>query len=210
VLRTAWSELGAIDPKTLVDARLQAYHAVQWVTRAARTNLPATPDDSHSNLGWEPRLHGLVSHDLIASDGCMYRCALRVDAMTLFVAKNSEMTSQFKLDGRVDADSESWIDDTLTDLGLNRAGDIALPYDIPTHPSQPAGDIPALRIGPLSPNWHAGSRPPTTSSRSSNPGSPISGRGPARSGAGRITSTLRHCCRSEGVIPRGPPQSGSA
>ncbi len=203
-MRAAWSELGAIDPKALVEARLQAHHAVQWVTRAAHANLPAMPDDSHSNLGWEPRLHGLVSHDLITSDGSMYRCGLRVDAMTLFVAKDSEMTSELRLDGRVDVDAASWIDDILTDLGLDRTGGVALPYDIPAHP------VAAQRIAPPSPNWRAGSRPPTTSSRRSNPGSPISGRRPARSGAGHIISTLRHCCRSEGVIPRGPPQSGSA
>src|SRR4029077_14701829 len=98
VMRAAWSELGEIDPKALVAARLQAHHAVQWVTRAARANLPATPDDSQSNLGWEPRLHRLVSHDLIASDESMYRCGLRV-------AKDSEMTSEFELDGQVDADA---------------------------------------------------------------------------------------------------------
>jgi hypothetical protein len=135
----AWSELGAIDPKALVEARLQAHHAMQWVTRAARANLPATPDDSHSNLGWEPRLHGLVSHDLIASDGSMYRCGLRVDAMTAFVAKHSEMTSEFELEGQVDADAASWIDAILSDLGLNGTGGIALPYDIPSHPVAAGG-----------------------------------------------------------------------
>jgi len=138
-MRAAWSELGAIDPKALVEARLQAHHAVQWVTRAAHANLPAMPDDSHSNLGWEPRLHGLVSHDLITSDGSMYRCGLRVDAMTLFVAKDSEMTSELRLDGRVDVDAASWIDDILTDLGLDRTGGVALPYDIPAHPVAAGG-----------------------------------------------------------------------
>jgi hypothetical protein len=138
-MRAAWSELGAIDPKALVEARLQAHHAVQWVTRAARANLPATPDDSQSNLGWEPRLHRLVSHDLIASDESMYRCGLRVDAMTLFVAKDSEMTSEFELDGQVDADAASWIGDILTDLGLNGTGGVALPYNIPAHPVAAGG-----------------------------------------------------------------------
>jgi hypothetical protein len=138
-MRAAWSELGAIDPKALVEARLQAHHAVQWVTRAARANLPAMPDDSHSNLGWEPRLRGLVSHDLIASDGSMYRCGLRIDAITLFVAKDWEMTSELRLDGRVDGDAASWIDNILTDLGLDRAGGVALPYDIPAHPVAAGG-----------------------------------------------------------------------
>src|SRR5205809_5343001 len=134
MMRADWSELGAIDPKALVEARRQAQHAVQWVTRAARANLPAAPDDSHSNLGWEARLHGLVSHDLIASDGSIYRCGLRVDAMTLFVAKGSEIPGEFALDGRLDADAEGWIDDMLTDRGLRRAGGIVLRYEIAAHP----------------------------------------------------------------------------
>jgi hypothetical protein len=138
-MRAAWSELGAIDPRRLVEARRQAHHAVQWVTRAARANLPAMPDDSHSNLGWEPRLNGFVSHDLAAADGSTYRCGLRVDTMTLFVAKGSDVPSELALDGRLEADAAGWIDDMLTDRGFYRSGGIALPYDISAHPVAAGG-----------------------------------------------------------------------
>ena len=59
--------------------------------------------------------------------------------MTLFVAKDWEMTSELRLDGRVDGDAASWIDNILTDLGLDHAGGVALPYDIPAHPVAAGG-----------------------------------------------------------------------
>jgi len=75
----------------------------------------------------------LVSHDLAAADGSTYRCGLRIDTMTLFVAKGSEMLGGFELDGHVDADATTWVDEILVDLGLHRASGVAVPYDIPAH-----------------------------------------------------------------------------
>ena len=190
-MRADWSELGAINPNALVEARRQAHHAAQWVTRAARANLPAAPDAATRLAG--RGLHGLVSHDLIASDGSIYRCGLRVDAMTLFVAKGSEIPGEFALDGGLDADAKGWIDDMLTDRGLRRAGGIALPYEIPAHPVAAgaryscASDRPAF--AELA-RWFDAAADILEETKS---GLADIGSGPARSGAGRIISTLRHC-----------------
>ncbi len=132
-MRAVWTELDCIDPKALVEARLQAHHALQWVTRAARANVAPKPDDSHSNLGWDEGLQGLVSRDLVAAGGGIYRCGLSVDRLTLFVAKGSEMLGKFELDDRIDADAATWIDKILADLGLHPVSGITLPYAIPTH-----------------------------------------------------------------------------
>jgi hypothetical protein len=126
-MRGVWTRLDGIDPKALVNARLQAHHALQWVTRAARANQAPRPDDSHSNLGWDASLDGLVSHDLAAADGSTYRCGLRIDMMTLFVAKGSEMLGGFALDGHADADAATWVDKILADLGLHQASGVAIP-----------------------------------------------------------------------------------
>ena len=48
-----WSTLGAKAPTALVRARNVAHHAVQWVVKAARANLPAAADDEHANLVWD-------------------------------------------------------------------------------------------------------------------------------------------------------------
>jgi hypothetical protein len=75
----------------------------------------------------------LVSHDLAAADGSTYRCGLRIDTITLFVAKGQEMLGRFEVDDHVDADAAAWIDEILPDLGLHRASGVIVPYDIPTH-----------------------------------------------------------------------------
>ena len=61
------SELRRHSPDALSNARIVAHKAVQLVTKAARANLPAKPDDSHSNLNWESALKGFLSHPLSAN-----------------------------------------------------------------------------------------------------------------------------------------------
>ena len=53
-------ELFEVDPATLVAARQACHLACQWPSKAARANLSAKPDDSHSNLGWNGALGALV------------------------------------------------------------------------------------------------------------------------------------------------------
>src|SRR5437016_1125452 len=48
-----WTKLREPAPGALVGAREAAHSAAQWATRAARANLPAAPDDSHSALLWD-------------------------------------------------------------------------------------------------------------------------------------------------------------
>jgi len=129
-----WSELGAVDPRTLVEARLQAHHAAQWVTRAARANLAAEPDDSHSNFGWERRRRALISRTLVAADGSLRVAGLRLDRMALFLGKGARTPSEFALDGSRDAVAGAWIDRVAVASGLKPPSGVALPYEIPAHP----------------------------------------------------------------------------
>jgi hypothetical protein len=57
-----WSSLREPRPEKLAPARELAHYAVQWTTRAARANLPAVPDDSHSALAWDSPREALVEH----------------------------------------------------------------------------------------------------------------------------------------------------
>ncbi len=54
----------AIAPTELVVARALCHLACQWPSKAARANLSAEPDDSHSNLGWSKDHSALVSHSM--------------------------------------------------------------------------------------------------------------------------------------------------
>jgi hypothetical protein len=138
-MQSVWSELGAIDPRALVEARLQAHHALQWVTRAARANLPGKPDDGHSNLGWDISRQALVTHDLAVVEGTIYRVGLRPAAITLFTTTETQTLGELELAERIDADAGTWIDGMLADLGLRTAGGVTLPYSVPGHPVSRGG-----------------------------------------------------------------------
>jgi hypothetical protein len=134
-----WTGLGAIDPKALVEARLQAHYAAQWLTRAARANLAAKPDDSHTNLDWDERHHALSSHELDTSGGDTIRFGLRLGSLTLTAAKDAERLGEFALDGKRDAEAGVWIDAMARSAGLRAPSSALLPYTLPTHPVAAGG-----------------------------------------------------------------------
>jgi len=135
----AWAQLGTIDPKALAEARLQAHHAAQWLTRAARANLAPKPDDGHTNLGWDEQLGALQSRDLDASDTGPLRFGLRIAPLTLLVTQGDEVLDELALDGTRDADSGTWIDQRAAGRGLRAPSSAILPYAIPTHPVAAGG-----------------------------------------------------------------------
>ena len=122
-----WSELGAVAPAALEPARLLAHHGVQWVSRAARANLAAEPDDSHSNLGWDDDFGALVSHKLAGRDGPV-RFGLRLADMSLFVSAAGGAPARIDLDGQSDAAVGIALDAALAEQGLAPATPVALPY----------------------------------------------------------------------------------
>ena len=130
---TAWDELGAADPKALGDARLQAHHALQWVTRAARANLMPMPGDSESNLGWDRAQAALVSHDLPSKTDQPLRIGLAIEAMSLIALRGTTVTDQFALDGKRHDEAGAWLDRTAMSAGLGLPSGATLPYAIPMH-----------------------------------------------------------------------------
>jgi hypothetical protein len=129
-----WDDLGAVDPTTLGEARLQAHHAVQWVTRAARANLTPMPDDSQTNLGWDRGNAALVSHDLPVRSDAPLRVGLQIATMTLIILRGGALAEQFALDGRSHAEAGAWLDRLAAAAGLALPGGETLPYAIPAHP----------------------------------------------------------------------------
>lgn len=133
-MRFDWSRLGSRTPPTsLVEARLLAHYALQWVTRAARANLKAVPDDGHSSVEWDAGLAALVSHPLPAGAGEV-RVGLRIAGFALIVLRRGAVLDAFQLDRRTDMDVAAWIDSKLKALGLKPAKPVVLPYAMPEHP----------------------------------------------------------------------------
>jgi len=114
-----WSTLREPAPGKLAAAREQAHWAAQALTKAARANLAAVPDDSHSALLWGPRTRALVTQAL--PHGA--RAGLDLAKLELiFWSGDKEERG---------AASEGWLDARLAAAGLKPASGAKLPYDIP-------------------------------------------------------------------------------
>ena len=130
--RFDWGALGATPPTALVDARLLAHHAVQWPTKAARANLSAAANDSHSSLRWDGRLGALLSQPLPTRSGEL-RLGVRLAGLRLILVRAGRMDGEFALDGRTDAEAGDWVNAVLEAAGLAPAGAVKLPYAIEDH-----------------------------------------------------------------------------
>lgn len=137
-MRFDWSKLGRTPPSALAGARKLAHHAAQWPTRAARANLKAVPDDSHSAYAWDASHAALVTQGLPAKGGEV-RVGTRIPRLEMIITRGDNVLDAFQFDGKTDAQAGAWIDLKLRALSLKLASDVRLPYDLPDHP---AGDKP--------------------------------------------------------------------
>ena len=128
-----WTTLGGKSPTALVKARTLAHHAAQWLTKAARANLAALPDDSHSSLGWDGESSALFSQPLSAG-GVDVRVGLRLAGLALILKRGDLVLDTYELAGRRDSMVGVWLDSALRALGLKAASGVILPYTIPSHP----------------------------------------------------------------------------
>jgi hypothetical protein len=121
-----WKPLRTIERHRLTQARLAAHDAAQWLARTARAYIEPSEDDSHTNLGWDRALGGLVTHPLPNGSGL----ALRFADLTLRLLGPDE--SDFPLEDRSEADVRAWLGSRLNTEGLNPfALDKPLPYAMP-------------------------------------------------------------------------------
>lgn len=124
-----WSGLRDPAPAQLVQARETAHYAVQWLARAARANLPAAPDDSHTALAWDAQLEALASAPF--PNGA--KVGLRLAPLELAV-HGQRRGEQLALDGRAADRVDAWLDAALAAHGLEPASQVALPYAVPARP----------------------------------------------------------------------------
>jgi hypothetical protein len=117
-------------PTGLDAARALAHRAAQLVTMAARVNLSAVADDSHSNLGWGPETQSFASHPLDAGD-TQIQVALSINPLRLDLTRNGQRSKSLKLDGLSHANALDWLDTQLVRVGLAAASQSTLPYDLP-------------------------------------------------------------------------------
>ncbi len=115
-----------VNPERLVPARVIAHRAAQHLTKAARANLEAKPDDSHSNLGWDSTQNAFLTHPL---DG--WFVGLSLSPLRIFLSEGNEVREDLHLNGVSDTEVGIWLDARLTSRGLSAGSVIDLPYDLP-------------------------------------------------------------------------------
>lgn len=118
--------LSHMNVEQLAPARAIAHLATQHLTKAARANLEAMPDDSHSNLGWDSVLGAFLTHPL---DG--WFVGLSLSPLRIFVSEGNEIREDLHLNGVSDIEVGKWLDLRLTSQGLSAGSVIDLPYDLP-------------------------------------------------------------------------------
>src|SRR6185503_19436976 len=124
-----WASLGGVDPLALTSARRLAHRAAQWATRAARANLPAAADDSHSALTWKASERALLSAALGGTGGDA-RVGVRLNPLDLVFAADDDFGSMLPLRELSDGEAQMWLDTALARRGLKKAGGVALPYEV--------------------------------------------------------------------------------
>ncbi len=110
-------------------ARAQAHQAAQLITRAARANLPAADDDSHSSFSWhqEERSFNVQS---LKRGGPQLDLGIRIEDLTI-VLRGEGGASELPLHGKTTAQAAVQVDGILEEYGLSPVSGVALPYELP-------------------------------------------------------------------------------
>jgi hypothetical protein len=108
-MTTSWETLGTVDPRRVVDARLQLHWAAQAASAPARQLLEHRPDSSEQAFRWAggPRA---LAQDLV--DGVWpFRTALRPSPpAVLLLDANDRVTAEMTLDGRTLEEVYAWLE----------------------------------------------------------------------------------------------------
>ena len=111
---------------SLLAARKMSHAAVQWLSRAARANLPPAEDDSHSSLRWQADLAALVSQFL--DDEQRIQLGFSFTEGALLWLEAGEPIDRLKLTSEDEA--QRWCDDLLSRNALASTSKAQMPYEL--------------------------------------------------------------------------------
>lgn len=125
-----WRPIDGANLKMLSLARTPAHYAAQWLARAGYAYVPAKPDSSHTNVGWDDVLDGFTTHPLKRD----LRLGLKIPQLSLVLMEGKVISTTFPMDGRTDADARAWLGKEMSTRGLDaKALDKPFPYELPAH-----------------------------------------------------------------------------
>src|SRR5258708_10939842 len=111
-MRFDWSKSARTAQAALVEVRGLGHHAVQWATKAARANLSAVSDDSHSAFIWDT-LHAALVTQVLPAKGGGVRVGIRIARLELIVTSGNNVLDAYQFAGKPDASAGTWIGSPL-------------------------------------------------------------------------------------------------
>jgi hypothetical protein len=129
-----WETLGAVDPRALIDARLQFHWATQVAAAVGKQLLPRQPDFSEQSLEWLAEPRGLAQG--VVASATPFRSAIRLGRPALMLLDAGGGTlREMPLDGRTLDEAYAWMASEVEAL-LERPLDQPLerPEGLPDHP----------------------------------------------------------------------------
>jgi hypothetical protein len=131
-----WQTIANIPPDQLVESRLQLHYAIQFIAATGAALAEPLPDYSHTSLGWHPVLEAFVGSAIRAARPL--RVALDPVSLTLILLdQQSEAIASLPLPGKIMAAGLSWLQQELSQLGVDASKIAFLDYppdDFPDHP----------------------------------------------------------------------------
>lgn len=111
----------------LAEIRDVSHLACQWPSRAARSNLEAAEDDSHSSLSWNSVHEALVSQPLNEAG---FQVGFSFMRASLFWTDDAGGYGEFPLAHQMESTIGDWLDNQLSAVGLKPATAAEMPYTL--------------------------------------------------------------------------------
>lgn len=124
------ADLTTTTPQLLKDARIMAHNAAQIAALAALANIQSRPDYSHTALSWEAASGGFQTAAMSSSDGPVL-IRVTLSPLAMWLVRGGETVDMIELDDTAESDCISWLDDALTERGLNAASGVKHPFKLP-------------------------------------------------------------------------------
>lgn len=129
-ITTNWEPLGQVDPKSLVDARVEAHWAAQIVGAVGEAAVPHEADFSHTSMSWSNELRALAGQTTPRGT----TVALRLADMSLIVLRQGRPHATKQLEGMTLDDALDWTVAQLEGVGEPDASRAVIPdYEMPDH-----------------------------------------------------------------------------
>lgn len=118
----------SIGADQLHNARRLSHSVVQWASRAARANLAAADDDSHSSLSFHRVHNALLSQGMGA--GGSYQIGFSFSDLALLWLSDGAVHDVQCIRALTDPELGAWCDQRLASHGLAPTGEAVMPYAV--------------------------------------------------------------------------------